>query len=114
LFSCKNSVSLSKEYLGFESILKWEKNSLYDKCPLLMKWRNTWILWKNTICVKGKSVLYIVSLWELSNLLIGILPTSHSFQVWGISPFCKQFHSSEWRNKFFSCKKTINVRITRV
>jgi hypothetical protein len=110
LFPCKNSVSLSTEYLGFESVLKWEN----DKCPLPMKWRNTRILWNNTICVKGKSVLHIISLWELSNLLIGILPTSHSFQVWGMSPFCKKLNSSEWRNKCFSCKKTINVWIKRV
>jgi hypothetical protein len=50
----ENWVSLWNEYLQSENILKWENHSLYDKYPLQTKWRNTCILWNNTICVRGR------------------------------------------------------------
>jgi hypothetical protein len=49
---------------------------------------NTCILWNNTICVWGSSVLHIVSLWELNYIFIDVLPISQGLQVGGISPLC--------------------------
>jgi hypothetical protein len=50
LFSCEKWGGLLKEYLRFESILKWKNHSLYVKYLLQVKWRNTSILWQNTMC----------------------------------------------------------------
>jgi hypothetical protein len=52
LFPCENWVSFWKSYLQSESILKWEDHSLYEKYLLHTKWRNTCIIWKNSICVR--------------------------------------------------------------
>jgi hypothetical protein len=60
LFTCKNRVTLWKEILLSERVLKWENHSLYENYPVQMKWRNTCILWHNTICVKNRGVLHIV------------------------------------------------------
>jgi hypothetical protein len=69
LFPCEIWDSFWKECSQSESILKWENHSLYEKYPLQNKWRNICILWNSTICVRGRSVLNIVSLWELSYFL---------------------------------------------
>jgi hypothetical protein len=89
LFLCENWVIMWNEYLWSKSSLKWENHSHYEKHPLQMKWKNTCILWNNTICVRGRSVMHIVSLWELSYPLQGILPTSQGFQVGEIFTLCK-------------------------
>jgi hypothetical protein len=86
-FSCEKWVSLLKEYLWFESILKWENHSLYEK--YCFRWNGKTLVSYGPIqCVKGGSVLHLVSLWELSYLLKGILPTSQCFHVWGTWALC--------------------------
>jgi hypothetical protein len=50
LFSFEKWVSLLKEYLRFESILKWKNHSLYENYLLQTKCRNTCILWMNSMC----------------------------------------------------------------
>jgi hypothetical protein len=87
LFPCENWVSLWKEHCELR-VFKWENHSLYEKY-LQSKCRNTCILWNSTICVRGMSVLHILSLGELSYYLKRVLPTSQSFLVWGTSPLCK-------------------------
>jgi hypothetical protein len=89
LFPWENGICLWKEYLGSESIMKRENYSLDEKCSLQTKWRNTCIIWHSTMCIKDKSDWHIVSLWALSYILKGILPTSQGFQVWGTSTLCK-------------------------
>jgi hypothetical protein len=54
LFSCENWVSLWKEHLISESLLKWENHSLFEIYPLWMKWRNTCMLWNNTMSQRHK------------------------------------------------------------
>jgi hypothetical protein len=88
LFPCENCISMWNENLWSESILKWENHSLCEKYPH-GRTGETHVSYGTIQYVRDRSVLHIVSLWELSYLLKGILPTSQNFQVWGTSPLCK-------------------------
>jgi hypothetical protein len=57
--------------------------------PIQLIWRNKCISWKNTLYARSMSALCIISIWELSRLLKGILPTYHHFQLGKTFPLYK-------------------------
>jgi hypothetical protein len=57
--------------------------------PIQQNWRYMCTFWNNTICVWSRSVLHIVSLWELSQLVNGMLPVCHRFWVGETFTLCK-------------------------
>jgi hypothetical protein len=88
LFNYEEWVSLLKEYLWFESILSG-RIIHFMKSPHF-RWNGERLVSYGTIQrVRVRSVLHLVSLWMLSYLLKGILPTSQCFHVWGTSTLCK-------------------------
>jgi hypothetical protein len=84
LFSCEKWGGLLKEYLRFESILKWKTSFTLRKVPPSGEMeKHFYLMAKYNVFNRGKSVLHLV--WELNYILKGILPTSQSFHVWGTS-----------------------------
>jgi hypothetical protein len=87
LFSSESWVSMWKECLPTKRVLNWRithslKNTHYSRKG------ETHVSHNTKQYVRGRCVLHLVSPWELSYLLKGILPATQSFHFWGTSPLC--------------------------
>jgi hypothetical protein len=110
LFSYENWVSLLKEYWWHESILKWANHLLYEKYLLWDEMeKHMYIMEQHSVLEAGVSCTLFPY-----ELLKGILPTTKCFHVWGTSPLCQKFLSSEWNKHRVSCKKSIIVTRRRI
>jgi hypothetical protein len=85
LFSCESWISMWKECLPNESLWQWRiihslKNTHFRRNAhsLVAQGRMQY--------VRGRNSLPLVSLWEMSYLLKGILTTPQFIHVWGRSP----------------------------
>jgi hypothetical protein len=88
LFPCENWVSCERN--TSEPKAFWSGRIIHSlKNNLSQHIEEIHISYGSKQCVIGKSILHMVSLWELSHLLKGILPTFQGSQVQAKSPFCQ-------------------------
>jgi hypothetical protein len=113
LFSWENWVSFLKEMCKLKAF--WSGRIIHFMKSTHFRWNGeTHVSYGTIQCVGGRSVLHLVSLWELSCLLKGILPTTQCFYMRGTSPLGKKSLSIEWKKHCVSWQFTINVRSRRL
>jgi hypothetical protein len=105
--ACERNTCYLKVF-GSRRIIHFKKNTFF-------RWNGeTHVSYRTINCVRGWSVLHIVSLWELSILMKRILLTSHGFQMWGTSTLCKIAPLKWMEEHCISWKKTMYVRNRKV
>jgi hypothetical protein len=62
LFPCENWVSFWMEFFLQIIVFKVGKGSFWSNWPIELRWRNTCVFPKNTICIRSRSILDIASL----------------------------------------------------
>jgi hypothetical protein len=109
-FSYENWVSLRKKYLQSECILMGVNYSLYEKYAPQRKWRNTCILWNNTICVRGSRVCTLFCSGNWVNLWKEYLQSDNVLKWENHLLYEKYPLQMKWRNTCVSWNNIIYVR----
>jgi hypothetical protein len=88
LFSCEKKLASSRNICFLKAF--WSVRIIHFMKSTRFRWNGeTLVSYGKMQCVRGRRVLHLVSLWELSYLLKGTLPNTKCFNMWGTSPLCQ-------------------------
>jgi hypothetical protein len=89
VFPMRTELACDRNTTYLWALLSWRTIHFMENRPIQLNCRNTFISEKNTIYGRSRSVLPIVSLWELIYIVKRILPMCQTFQVMETFTLCK-------------------------